>query len=116
MATLCYDRGNRYATVVAYALLRLWQTLSAWWENNEHDGMWITNDKVLSSLLIRLYHRLWHKCAITVWRASGMLAASPYIYRLPRSQAPNNKNKIRAHPPKSATIRVPSPEASLKDG
>lgn len=28
----------------------------------------------------------------------------------------NNKNKIRAHPPKSATIRVPSPEASLKEG
>ena len=29
---------------------------------------------------------------------------------------PNNKNKIRVHPPKSAAIRVPSPEAWLKDG
>ncbi|MBP3472777.1 MAG: hypothetical protein J6K41_11200 [Paraprevotella sp.] len=28
VATLCYGRGNRYATVVAYALLRLWQRLS----------------------------------------------------------------------------------------
>ncbi len=28
VATLCYGRGIRYATVVAYALLRLWQRLS----------------------------------------------------------------------------------------
>ncbi|MBO5181623.1 MAG: hypothetical protein J6B92_07025 [Paraprevotella sp.] len=27
---LCYNCGIRYATVVAYALLRLWHTLSTW--------------------------------------------------------------------------------------
>ncbi|MBO5181683.1 MAG: hypothetical protein J6B92_07325 [Paraprevotella sp.] len=32
--TPCYGCGIRLATVVAYALLRLWHTLSAWCENN----------------------------------------------------------------------------------
>ncbi|MBO5181190.1 MAG: hypothetical protein J6B92_04795 [Paraprevotella sp.] len=56
--SLCYGRGNRYATVVAYALLQLWHMLLAWRENNEHDGMWITNDKVLSSPMTQSYHRV----------------------------------------------------------
>ena len=29
VATLCYGRGNRFATVVATVMLRLWHTLSA---------------------------------------------------------------------------------------
>ncbi|MBO5182424.1 MAG: hypothetical protein J6B92_11175 [Paraprevotella sp.] len=78
VATLCYGRGIRLATVVAYALLRSWHTPCYDCGIRYRHGTRITNVTGCGQRMIQSYHRYWDDCIIAIGTTVSSLLGRLY--------------------------------------